>query len=179
MEKEAVLETVPFGTLCFPVEEGLGRELPLVLDDRPLTVGLSIAEGLARPERQEALVTMLNAVPELYRETKERILRDYETDPEISGYIQRRIEELGGEEDLFSMAIDFTALEVMSPQKVFAAELELRGVFFRPAKGESFYCALIFHHEPDLFSEYLVIRFDPEQRFIDIATIEIGGERNG
>lgn len=179
MEKEALLETIPFGALRFPIDEGLCEEFPLPLEDGLRTVSLFIGEGVAEPRRQEAVTALLNAVPELCQRAKERIVRDFEADPVIAGYLQRRMDELGGAEDLFSVAIDFEAMDVMSPQKVFAAEMEAASVFLLPAGDGKVRCIVLFRHDPDLTGEYLAARFERDGELIDITTIREEGESDG
>ena len=178
MEKEALLETIPFGALRFPIDQVLCEEFPLTLDGEPRRISLLIEKGAAEPQRQEAVTALLNAVPELCQRAKERIVRDYEADPVIAGYLQRRMGELGGAEDLFTLAIDFLAMDILSPQKVFATEMELGGVFLLPTRDGKVRCAVLFYHDPDLSKEYLAVCFDQDGEFFDLYTLG-GGETDG
>ena len=179
MTEEILIESTPFGTLHFPAKEGLDENRTVTLGGRPRVVELYIGQDLARSPGQEAVAALLNAVPELYQKAMERILRDCETDPAIAGYLQRRIDEAGGEEDLFSIAIDFASMEALSHRKVFAAELEPEGIMILPGGEGKLCCAILFYHDPVLFGEYLVARFGQDGELIHIFSIAGGTEDGG
>ena len=167
-EGTAQLETRLFGSLRFPVKEGLFQAFPLTIGGRSMVADLFIWEELARPERWEALAGLLDRLPEMYRKARERFEADYESIEVIRFFLRVQLQEMDESPLLASLGV--SSREEATPER-FVQRLELRGVTVAPLPGaqEEMDCTLDFCLDPEITDQLLVFRFTQELELYDIS----------
>lgn len=167
-EGTAQLETRLFGSLRFPVKEGLFQTFPLTIGGRSMVADLFIWEELARPERWEALAGLLDRLPEMYRKARERFEADYESNEVIRFFLRDQLQEMDEAPLLASLGV--SSREEATPER-FVQRLELRGVTVAPRPGaqEEMDCTLDFCLDPEITDQLLVFRFTQELELYDIS----------
>ena len=159
------LETTLFGTLEFPVEEGLFQDVAAVLEGREVSFRLYIWEDLAAEDRRGEILNFLEPLPELYRRAREEMQRGYQTDAVMTYFIEDQVTYL--DEARLTACFGAACREDVTAER-FIGKLELRGVTIAPREGACG-CTLDFSLDPALSDELLVFRFDPALALYDIS----------
>lgn len=162
------METLLFGSLRFPVKEGLFETFPLAMEGRSQRVELFIWENLAQPKKWEAIGKLLDQLPEMYQRARKRFEAEYESNEVIRFFLRDQLEEL--EEAPLLASLGVASREEATPER-FIQVLELRGVTVAPRPGaeEEMDCTLDFCLDPEITDELLVFRFTPELELYDIS----------
>ena len=87
----ARLETALFGVLEFPVEQGLFKDVTVVLEGREVSFRLYIWEGLATETHRREILAFLEQLPELYRQSKEEIRRGCQTNAVMMYFVEDQV----------------------------------------------------------------------------------------
>ncbi len=165
-EGTALLETLLFGVLRFPVKEGLFETLPIPLRGRTRMVDLYIWEDLAQPDRWEAITAMLNAIPEMYQKARARFEAEQETNQVIAFFLRDQMEEM--DEDALTGALGVECREEVTPER-FLDALEPRGITLAPTKDGGMDCTFDFSLDPAVTDQLLAIRFGQDREICDIS----------
>lgn len=167
-EGTAQVETLLFGSLRFPVKEGLFETFPLAMEGRSQRVELFIWKNLAQPKKWEAIGKLLDRLPEMYQRARKRFEAEYESNEVIRFFLRDQLEEL--EEAPLLASLGVASREEATPER-FVQRLELRGVTVAPRPGaqEEMDCTLDFCLDPKITDQLLVFRFTQELELYDIS----------
>ncbi len=159
------METALFGVLEFPVEQGLFKDVAVVLEGREVSFHLYIWEELATETHRQEILTFLEQLPELYRQSKEEIRRGCQTNAVMMYFVEDQVTYLG--EDCLIDYFGVECRENMTAER-FIERQEPRGMAIAP-KEDTCSCTLDFSIDPALSDELLVFRFDPALALYDIC----------
>lgn len=165
-EGTAALDTALFGSLRFPVKEGLFQTLPVTLEGREQMINLYIPEELARPENWDAITALLDGVPGMCRKARQRMERDSRTGEVMRLFVRDQLEEL--DQAPLLEAFGAARREEISPER-FLQKLEPRAVTVAPLAEGKMACTIDFSLDPSLSDELLVFRFGQDQEICDIT----------
>lgn len=165
----ARLETALFGVLEFPVEQGLFKDVTVVLEGREVSFRLYIWEGLATETHRREILAFLERLPELYRQSKEEIRRGCQTNAVMMYFVEDQVTYLDE-----GCLIDYFGVECREDVTAerFIEKLELRGVAIAPKEDTcdgTLDFSMDFSIDPALSDELLVFRFDPALTLYDIC----------
>ena len=163
-----LLQTSLFGALEFKNQDGLMKDVSILLGGRKLTVTLYLWENFITEQNYADVLTFLEQIPAMYQKAREVIETSHQENEVIRYFIQSQINEI--EEQVLLDYFDVETLQQITPER-FLQKLEPRTIWIAPTvspNGE-IDCTFDFSIEEEISDELLVISFSPAMEITRIV----------